>query len=141
MTQKFAPARRNVLRLTAMAPLALGGGLMGGLARSSFAQSATATDYKALVGIFLFGLRPPPQAGADEAVLTTMDALFTAVTAHDEKRLTACEERLQKYKDEKKLPAAAWAVLNGIIKQARSGKWQPAAESLYAFIAAQRRGG
>ena len=55
MTQKFAPARRNALRLTAMAPLALGSGLMAGLARSAFAQTATASDYKALVGIFLFG--------------------------------------------------------------------------------------
>ena len=59
MTHKFAPSRRNALRLTAMAPLALGGGLMGGLARSAFAQNVAndtnVSDYKALVGIFLFG--------------------------------------------------------------------------------------
>jgi len=46
--------RRNAIRLTALAPLALGGGLMGGLTRAAFAQSA-APDYRALVAIFMFG--------------------------------------------------------------------------------------
>ena len=61
MSKYFSPdatqllqSRRRVLRLGAVAPLALGGGLMAGLTRAAFAQSA-ATDYRALVGVFLFG--------------------------------------------------------------------------------------
>jgi uncharacterized protein (DUF1501 family) len=46
--------RRTAIKLAALAPAALGTGLMGGLVRSAYAQ-ASATDYKALVGIFMFG--------------------------------------------------------------------------------------
>lgn len=55
MTNTVNVSRRSALRLTALAPLALGGGLMGGLTRAAFAQSAIATDYRALVAIFMFG--------------------------------------------------------------------------------------
>jgi uncharacterized protein (DUF1501 family) len=53
----FNLSRRNALKLTAMAPAMLGGGLMGGLTRAAFAQnvSASATDYRALVAIFMYG--------------------------------------------------------------------------------------
>src|SRR5262249_54575119 len=37
------------------------------------------------VVVLIVNLRPPPQMGADEAVFNTVDALFTAVTARDEK--------------------------------------------------------
>ena len=55
MANSFDLSRRNTLKLTALAPLMLGGGLMGGLTRAAFAQTATATDYRALVAIFMFG--------------------------------------------------------------------------------------
>lgn len=47
--------RRNALKFTTLAPLMLNGGLMGGLTRAAFAQTASATDYRALVAIFMFG--------------------------------------------------------------------------------------
>jgi hypothetical protein len=84
-------------------------------------------------------LMSPPQMGADEAVFNTVDALFTAVTSKDLKRLEDCESRLRSYQDEGKLPPAAAKTLDSIIKQARSGQWKPASERLYGFMYAQRR--
>ena len=55
MKNSFDLSRRNALKLTSLAPLMLSGGLMGGLTRAAFAQTATATDYRALVAIFMFG--------------------------------------------------------------------------------------
>ncbi len=55
MANSFDLSRRNALKLTSLAPLMLSGGLMGGLTRAAFAQTATATDYRALVAIFMFG--------------------------------------------------------------------------------------
>ena len=55
MTNSTNFLRRNALKLTAMAPMMLSGGLMSGLARAAFAQTAVAGDYRALVAIFMFG--------------------------------------------------------------------------------------
>lgn len=55
MASSFDPSRRSSLKLTALAPLMLGGGMMGGLTRAAFAQTASATDYRALVAIFMYG--------------------------------------------------------------------------------------
>ena len=55
MKNTFDLSRRNALKLTSLAPLMLSGGLIGGLTRAAFAQTATATDYRALVAIFMFG--------------------------------------------------------------------------------------
>jgi hypothetical protein len=77
--------------------------------------------------------------GADEDAAKTVDALFTAITARDEKLLGDCEKRLRAHHEAGKLPKAVSAHLDGIIATARAGRWQPAAERLYAFMAAQRR--
>jgi hypothetical protein len=89
----------------------------------------------------LFGWGRPPQMGADDEVFTSVDALFTAVTARDENRLGQCEQRLHALQDAGKLPATAAGHLDGIITTARAGRWRPAAERLYDFMAAQRRDG
>jgi hypothetical protein len=81
----------------------------------------------------------PPQMGADDEVFAAVDALFTAVTARDEKLLGQCEERLCALKESGKLPDAASDYLNGDIKMAREGRWQAAAERLYDFMKAQER--
>jgi hypothetical protein len=94
----------------------------------------------AVVSLFVYFNRPP-QMGPDEEVFTTVDALFTAVTGQNEKQLAQCEQRLRGYRDAGKLPAAAADALDGIIRQARSGSWRPAAERLYRFMLAQRREG
>jgi hypothetical protein len=91
--------------------------------------------------LLVWGLRRPPQMGTDEEVFKTVDALFTAVTARDEKLLTHCEQRLTTYKEAGSLPPKAAAHLDGIVRQARAGRWEPAAQSLYDFMIAQRREG
>jgi hypothetical protein len=83
----------------------------------------------------------PPQMGADEEVFTTVDALFTAVTARDERLVTQCEARLRAARDEGKLPPDAAAHLDGVIARARAGRWESAADRLYDFMKAQKREG
>jgi hypothetical protein len=83
----------------------------------------------------------PPQMGADEEVFATVDALFTAVTARDERLVAQCETRLHAARDEGKLPPAAAAHLDSVIARARAGRWESAAQRLYDFMKAQKREG
>jgi hypothetical protein len=82
-----------------------------------------------------------PQLGTDEEVFRTVDALFTAVTARDERLLTQCEQRLKAYRAAGKLPADAGDALDRIVAKARSGSWEGAAERLYDFMKSQKREG
>src|SRR5436190_23598139 len=88
-----------------------------------------------------FGLRSQPQLPPSDEVFKTVDALFTAVTARDERHLAACEKRLTKYTQAGELPAGASKRLKAVIATARSGKWEPAAHRLYDFMQGQRRDG
>jgi hypothetical protein len=90
---------------------------------------------------WLFWHAAPPQMGDDEGVSKAVDALFTAVTARNEKLLDDCEGRLGALTEEGNLPIAAADFLDSVIDEARDGKWRPAAERLYGFMRAQRRGG
>src|SRR5437868_7295529 len=83
----------------------------------------------------------PPQMGSDKEVFKTVDALFTALTARDEKLLADCEQRLRALRDGGNLPEAAGTYLEGIIHTARASTWQTAAVRLYEFMPAQRRQG
>jgi hypothetical protein len=83
----------------------------------------------------------PPQMGTDEEAFAAVDALFTAVTARDERLLADCETRLHALRDGGKLPETAAEHLDRVIARARAGKWEPAAEQLHAFMAAQKREG
>ena len=89
----------------------------------------------------LLNWRAAPQMGADEEVFDTVDALFTAVTARDDKLLAACEGRLNACREAGKLPKASADFLAGVIAKARRGGWETAAERLYDFMAAQKREG
>ncbi len=94
-----------------------------------------------LLGCLYFAWGNPPQIGPDEEVFSGVDALFTAVTAHDERLLDQCARRLTGLAEAKKIPEEAWTYLGGIIAKARAGRWQSSAESLYGFMLAQRREG
>lgn len=83
--------------------------------------------------------RGPPQIGADEEVFTTVDALFTALTSRNDSRLEDCESRLRALRDANRLPRKAADHLDSVIRQARSGQWEPAAKRLYEFMYRQRR--
>jgi hypothetical protein len=91
------------------------------------------------VVVLIINLARPPQMGADEEVFNTVDALFTAVTARDEKLLGQCEQRLHALKDGGNLPTDAAAYLDNVIQKAHDGRWEAAAEKLYDFMKAQRR--
>jgi hypothetical protein len=82
-----------------------------------------------------------PQLGTDEEVFRTVDALFTAVTARDEKLLAQCEQRLKGHREAGRLPADAGDSLDRVIAKARSGSWEAAAERLYDFMKSQKREG
>lgn len=81
----------------------------------------------------------PPQMGTDENVFKTVDALFTAVTARDEKLLADCDQRLHALKDAGKLPGETATYLDNVIGRARAGRWESAAQTLYDVMRAQRR--
>src|SRR5262245_52372908 len=92
-------------------------------------------------GAGFVGCGRPPQMGPDEAVFTAVDAVFTAVTARDDRLLGRCEQRLHALIAAGKLPADAGDYLAGVVGKARAGRWESAAERLYGFMAAQRREG
>ena len=81
----------------------------------------------------------PPQIGVDEQAFSAVDALFTAVTGHNEKLVSDCEQRLHELTDQGKLPQDAADYLDEVIKMCHAGQWDPAAKRLYGFMRAQRR--
>lgn len=81
---------------------------------------------------------PPPQLVHDEQVFNTVDALFTALTSRDGRRVDECEKRLHAYHDDGLMSDSAKSFLDSVIAEARSGKWEPAAKRLYDFILGQR---
>lgn len=81
---------------------------------------------------------PPPQMKTDEQVFNTVDALFTALTSRDMSRLDDCERRFKAYQEEGRMSQAVATRLDAVVKQARDGKWEPAAKKLYEFIMGQR---
>src|SRR5436305_14936227 len=83
-----------------------------------------------------FSYRSQPQLPASAEVFQTVDALFTAVTAHDTQRLADCQTRLVNYKDRGTLHASAAHRLDRIISLAQSGDWTTAAHRLYDFMQA-----
>ena len=93
------------------------------------------------VVIAVLSFRSPPQMGAEEEVFDTVDALYTAVRNRDDKQLGDCETRLAAYREAGKLPEKAAEALAAIIRKARGGSWDTAAERLYDFMAAQKRDG
>ena len=109
----------------------------------------TTTRNRALIGTAVAGLAvlvhlwfvrsSPPQIGGNKQTVKAVDALFTAVTARDDKLLGECERRLHALKDAGALSDNASASLDGIIKTARDGGWESAAQTLYDFMKGQRR--
>lgn len=91
--------------------------------------------------LLLSGCSSPPQMGPDKDVFATVDALFTAITAHDAKQLQQCKQRLGNSHAAGTLPDSAHLYLTDIITTAEKGNWQSAAETLYSFMLAQRREG
>src|SRR4051794_12956354 len=92
-----------------------------------------------VLGGWLAGCGRTPQLIADEEVFKAVDALFTAVTAQDEKLLGDCRANLERLAESGSLAGPARAHLDEIIQRAFGGQWRAAAERLYTFMRAQRR--
>lgn len=82
-----------------------------------------------------------PQIGADERVFKTVDALFTAMTTRDPKRLEQCATFLAEHRRAKLLPEPSAQLLDSIVVEAREGKWENASQRLYAVMLSQKRSG
>jgi hypothetical protein len=97
--------------------------------------------------IVAFGLLPlaqagcggAPQLGGDRDTFKAVDALYTAVSLRDASLLDQSAATLQGLRASGKLPEAASRALDGIVADARSGKWEPAFDRLSTFMQAQRR--
>ncbi len=112
-------------------------------------EQKTARD-RSLIGIAVAGLTvlgafwwfarsSPPQIGDNKQTVMAVDSLFTALTARDDKLLGECERRLHALKEADALSDSASTSLDGIIKTARGGGWESAAQTLYDFMKGQRR--
>ena len=75
-----------------------------------------------------------PQFEANEEAMKTIDALFTAINSHDEKRVESCKTQLDKYASNGKLSPRAMAELAKCCDQAKFGSWEDAARRLYRII-------
>jgi hypothetical protein len=93
----------------------------------------------AVAGWMIWNNLPPAQLDlGDEQVFNTVDALFTALTSRDEKRLSDCERRIRAFNDDGKISESVDASLTAIIQQAEDGQWEPASKKLYDFMLGQR---
>ncbi len=75
-----------------------------------------------------------PQLEASEEAIKTIDALFTAINSHDEKRVSACKDQLNKHTSNGKLSPRSMIELAKCCEQANSGQWEVAARRLYRLI-------
>ncbi len=78
-----------------------------------------------------------PKFNANDNALKTIDALFTAINSHDEKRIATCKITLEKHTSNGDLSQQAMAELAKCCEQATSGEWEVAARRLYRIIERQ----
>jgi hypothetical protein len=89
-----------------------------------------------LVLLTLLGCARPPELGSEEASRAA-ESLYTAVTSRRDDLLQQTESQISQLRSEQKLSEQAHTELTDIIRVARDGNWQPAAERLDALIRAQ----
>jgi hypothetical protein len=91
-----------------------------------------------LLGISFTWLRQAPQIGEDKEAYLLVEGLFTALSSQSEERLAKSEERMHALRDQGKLPGPVADYLDGLITDARAGKWKAATKQMFAFMKAQR---
>ncbi len=79
-----------------------------------------------------------PQLDSEEG-LQVADALFTAVTSQRTNLLEQVSSNLEQHHANGKVSGECYIELHGVVEQARSGEWKPAAKRLRKFIKAQRQ--
>ena len=78
-----------------------------------------------------------PKLQPSDEVYTSLDALFTAVTAHKSPMVETSATRLDALHREGKIPDPAWKRITRVIDLAKDGQWESSAKSLYQFIERQ----
>lgn len=107
-------------------------------ARRWFACGALVCAVVAVVWLTI-ALRPVPQLGSEEETLKAVDALFTAVNAHDSKLVEQCATQLTNLRQANKIGPEPYAHLESIIAQSREARWRQSSHQLYDFMMAQRQ--
>ena len=92
-----------------------------------------------LIAVFIVRRGSPPQIGNDEKVFTAVEALFTAVGAHDQHLLDNCATNIDGLTKAEELPGDVSGTLTNIVVKARGGNWQDADLDLRWFMKGQRR--
>ena len=93
-----------------------------------------------LIALLIFPQRSPPQIGNDEKVFTAVEALFTAVGAHDQHLLENSATNLDGLHKSRKVARRCFRDTDAISSlKARSGSWQDADLDLRWFMKGQRR--
>ena len=106
--------------------------------RNRIATFLIATVAFAAGALIVQYLRSFPQLEANEEVLKTVDALFTALTSKNSQRLNDCDQKLKKFRDDGSVSSSAAKKLDAIIQRARAGEWEASSKTLYEFILGQR---
>ena len=78
-----------------------------------------------------------PKFEASDKALKTIDALFTAINSHDDKRVASCKNQLEVHSNNGELSHQAKIELNKCCELAVSGSWESAAQRLYRIIEKQ----
>ena len=85
------------------------------------------------------GCGRPPQVVDDEECFSAVEGLWTAVTTKRSDLLEQSATELDRLHTAGKLSEEGHDVLDEIIQSARDEAWQPAAQSLKAFMLGQRK--
>ncbi len=85
------------------------------------------------------GCGRPPQVVDDEECFSAVEGLWTAVTTKRSDLLEQSATELDRLHTAGKLSEEGHHVLDEIIQSARDEAWQPAAQSLKAFMLGQRK--
>lgn len=84
------------------------------------------------------GCQRAPQIAHDPAVFKELDALYTAITAHNPELLRASVSRLEELHQAGQLHQSGYSRLTTITRQAAQAEWDPAAQALFELMRTQR---
>ncbi len=98
-----------------------------------------------LLGIVLLGgwlawryYTLPPELQATAEASKTLDAMFTALTARDSRKLKVCMERIEGHATAGRLSEKGMTEVRHCSQLADSGAWEEAAKRLYWIVYEQR---
>ena len=110
--------------------------------KSCFANPVRWNLNSALAWLLLLvvaGCGRPAQMGASDEVLSSVDALYTAVASRRPELLEQSAAKIEALHTSGELADAPYRQIKTYIDEARAGKWESAIRQLHEFIRGQRR--